>query len=138
MRTIVFILALFTLLTLVRCGTQPQLSEVVNDMVVITDYEPTTDFSQLSTYALTMDAVGLSSNTTSSTALKNDYAKMITAEIKKNLDQTGHTQVDSTQNPDLRVKVLIMNDLSVSQSVIYPGGYYSPGYYGYSGYRSEE
>jgi len=130
MRTVILISLLFILL---RCGTQPQLSEVVNDMVVLTNYEPTTDFSQLATYAMTMDEVGLSSNTTYETALKNDYTKMITAQIKKNLDQTGHTQVDSTQNPDIGVNVIIVNDLSISQS-FYPGGYYYPSYYGYSGY----
>jgi hypothetical protein len=131
MRTVIFILVL---LALFRCGTQPQLSEVVNDMVVITNYEPKADFTQFATYALTMDTVGLNSNTTNDDALTNDYTKMITAQIKKNLDQTGHTQVTKDLNPDIGVNVLIVSDLSVSQSVIYPGGYYYPSYYGYSGY----
>ena len=130
MRTVILISLLFPLF---GCGIQPQLSEVVNDMVVLTNYEPNTNFPQLATYAMTMDEVGLNSNTTNETALKNDYTKMITAQIKKNLDQTGHTQVDSTQNPDIGVTVLIVNDLSISQSY-YPGGYYYPSYYGYSGY----
>lgn len=131
MRTVIFILGL---LTFFGCGTQPQLSEVVNDMVVITNYEPKADFSQLATYALTMDTVGLNSNTSNDNALTNDYTKMITSQIKRNLDQTGHTQVASNQNPDIGVNVLIVSDLSVSQSVIYPGGYYYPSYYGYAGY----
>jgi hypothetical protein len=134
MRTVIGLFSLLALFTFFGCGTQPSLNEVVNDMVVITNYEPQADFSTLATYALTMDAVGLSSNTTSETALKNDYAKLITAQIKKNLDQTGHTQVDSLSNPDIGVNVMIVDDLSVSQSVIYPGGYYYPSYYGYSGY----
>lgn len=129
MRTAVFLLLA---LTVFGCGTQPQLSEIVNDMVVLTNYEPNVNFKQLATYALTMDAVGLNSNTTNETALKNDYSKMITAQIKKNLDQSGHTQVDSTANPDIGVNVLIVNDLSITQSY-YPGGYYYPSY-GYSGY----
>jgi hypothetical protein len=130
MRAVIFILTLFTLFS---CGTQPQLSEIVNDMVVLTNYEPNADFTQLSTYALTMDTVGLNSNTSSETALTNDYTKMITAQIKRNLDQTGHTQVTKALNPDIGVNVLIVKDLSVSQSY-YPGGYYYPSYYGYSGY----
>src|ERR1044071_7641514 len=134
MRTVISFFSLLALFTFFGCGTQPSLNEVVSDMVVITNYDTRIDFSTLSTYALTMDAVGLSSNTTNETALKNDYAKMITAEIKRNLDQTGHTQVDSASNPDFGVNVMIVNDLSVSQSVIYPGGYYYPSYYGYSGY----
>ncbi|HEX8060069.1 MAG TPA: DUF4136 domain-containing protein [Cyclobacteriaceae bacterium] len=127
MRTVLIILGLFIFF---GCSTQPQLSEVVNDMVVLTHYEPSANFPQLATYVLRMDVVGLSSNTTSATALKNDYSKMITAQIKRNLDQANHIQVDSTQNPDIGVTVLIVNNLSISQSY-YPGGYYYPSYYGY-------
>ncbi|MEI9920693.1 MAG: DUF4136 domain-containing protein [Bacteroidota bacterium] len=130
MKAAIFI---FALIALLGCGTQPQLSEVVNDMVVITNYKPAVDFSQLATYSLTMDTVGLQSNTTTQDALTNDYTKMITTQIKKNLDQSGHTQVTNDQDPDIGVNVLIVNDLSVSQSVVYPGGYYG-GYYGYYGY----
>lgn len=114
------------------CGTQPQLSEIVNDMVVVTNYDASIDFAQYSTYVLTMDTIGLISNTSSANALSNDYSKMITATIKKNLDQRGHLQVTDNQNPDIGVNVIVVNDLSVSQSVVYPGGY--GGYYGYYGY----
>jgi hypothetical protein len=131
MRTVIFFVALFTLFA---CGTQPQLSEIVNDMVVLTNFDDKADFSQYATYALTMDTVGLISNTTNDDALSNDYSKMITAQIKKNLDQTGHTKVEKNQNPDIGVNVIIVSDLSVSQSVSYPGGYYYPSYYGYAGY----
>jgi hypothetical protein len=132
MRTVIFLLGLFTLF---GCGTQPQLSEIVNDMVVLTNFDDKADFSQYATYALTMDTVGLISNTSNDDALSNDYTKMITAQIKKNLDQTNHTKVEKNQDPDIGVNVVIVNDLSVSQSVIYPGGYGGyGGYYGYYGY----
>lgn len=123
---------ILSLLALTACGTQPQLSEIVNDMVVLTNYDTRVDFKDYATYALTMDTVGFISNTSNQSALVNEYAKQITAQIKKNLDQSGRTKAaDSVA--DIGVNVLIINDLSVSQSVIYPGGYggYYPGYYGY-------
>jgi hypothetical protein len=131
MRKVFTVVSLFLL---IGCGTQPKLSEIVNDMVVITNYETNVNFSDYSTYALTMDTVGLQSNTSSEDALSNDYTKLVTSQIKKNLDRTGRTQVDKNDTPDIGVNVTIVSDLSVSQSVIYPGGYYYPSYYGSAGY----
>ena len=120
-------------LGLTGCGTQPQLAEIVNDMVVLTNYDTRVDFGDYSTYVLTMDTVGLISNTSNSNALVNEYTKQITAQIKKNLDQTNHTKVEADSLADIGVNVWIVSDLSVSQSVIYPGGGYGGGYYGYYG-----
>jgi hypothetical protein len=120
-------------LTVTACGTQPQLAELVNDMVVLTNFEETRDYTQYATYAMPLDTIGLISNTSNSDALTNDYAKMITAQIKKNLDQTNHTLVSKDASPDIGVNVLVVNDLSVFQSVVYPN-YYYPSYSGYSGY----
>ena len=130
MRKTTIILLMFTLL---GCGTQPSLSELVNDMVVITNFDESVDYNQYLTYTMPMDTIGLVSNTTDNEYLANDYAKMITATIKRNLDQTKHTQVDADATPDIGVNVLIVNDLSVYQSFNYPS-YYYPSYYGYSGY----
>lgn len=109
------------------CGTQPQLSEIINDMVVVTNFADNADFSLYTTYTLTMDTVGFVSNTSNSDVLLNDYTRMITAQVKKNLDQTGHTQVAIDQPADVGVNIVIYNDLSISQS-------YYPGYGGYGGY----
>lgn len=118
---------------LLGCGTQPELSELIGDMVVLTNYESGYNYNQLSTYALTLDTVGLISNTSNNTALSNEYAKMITSNVKRNLDLTNRTLVKRSASPDLGVNITIVNDLSVSQSIVYPN-YYYPSYYGYSGY----
>ncbi|HMJ68913.1 MAG TPA: DUF4136 domain-containing protein [Cyclobacteriaceae bacterium] len=118
---------------LAACGTQPQLAELVNDMVVLTNFEETRDYTQYATYTMPLDTIGLVSNTSDNDALANDYAKLITSQIKKNLDQTNHTMVAKDANPDIGVNVLVVNDLSVFQSVVYPS-YYYPSSYGYSGY----
>lgn len=130
MRKAIIILSMFALL---GCGTQPQLSEIVNDMVVLTNFKEDLDYTQYATYTMPLDTIGLISNTTSDEYLADSYAKLITATVKKNLDQTNHIMVDKDANPDIGVNVLIVNDLSVFQSVYYPS-YYYPSYYGYSGY----
>lgn len=127
-----FVVILLILL-LFGCGTQPQLSELVNDMVVLTNFDETLDYSQYATYTMPMDTIGLLSNTSNNEYLANDYAKLITAAVKKNLDQTNHTKVDSVAGPDIGVNIFVVNDLSVVQSVYYPS-YYYPSYYGYNGY----
>ncbi|HZY78163.1 MAG TPA: DUF4136 domain-containing protein [Cyclobacteriaceae bacterium] len=131
MRNVIVILSIFTLL---GCGTQPQLSELVNDMVVLTNFPDNVDYKQYVKYAMPLDTIGLSSNTSTNEYLANDYAKMITNQIKRNLDQTNHTWVADDKDADFGVSVLVVNDLSVFQS-FYPGpGYYYPSYYGYGGY----
>jgi hypothetical protein len=130
MRKSVIILSMFTLL---GCGTQPQLSELVNDMVVLTNFDENLNYSQYATYTMPLDTIGLISNTTNDEYLADDYAKLITSTVKKNMDQTHHTLVDNDASPDIGVNVLIVNDLSVFQSVYYPS-YYYPSSYGYSGY----
>lgn len=133
MRKAITILTMFTLL---GCGTQPQLSELVNDMVVLTNFDENLNYSQYATYTMPLDTIGLISNTTSDEYLTGDFAKLITSTVKKNLDQTNHTLVNNNADPDIGVNVVIVNDLSVFQSVYYPGYYYpsSYGYYGYGGY----
>lgn len=130
MRKAIIILSMFTLF---GCGTQPQLSELVNDMVVLTNFDETINYSQYATYTMPMDTIGLVSNTSNNEYLANDYAKLITAAVQRNLDQTNHTQVDSAAGPNIGVNIFVVNDLSVVQSVYYPS-YYYPSYYGYSGY----
>jgi hypothetical protein len=131
MRKALVILSMFTLL---GCKTQPDLSELVNDMVVLTNVPGGVDYSQYVSYAMPMDTIGLSSNASTNEYLANDYAKMITNQIKRNLDQTNHTWVADKSQADFGVNVLVVNDLSVFQS-FYPGpGYYYPSYYGYGGY----
>lgn len=132
MKRLFFIAALVALM---GCGTQPELSELVDDMVVLTNFDTQTNFDEFSTYILNMDTIGFVSNTTGSGGVSDTYGKLITARIKSNLDATGHTQV-ADEPADIAVNVVILNNLSVTQSVYYPSyGYPGYGYYGgYYGY----
>lgn len=120
------------------CKTQPDLSELVNDMVVMTSYDTLANFAPLATYTLPVDTIGLISNATNETYLVDGYSKMINSAVRRNLNNTNRTRVEKNQSPDLGVNIYVINDLSIYQSVVYPGygypGYGYGGYYGYYGY----
>lgn len=123
----------FFLILVWGCQPSPKLEELVQDMVVQTDYEETTNFGSYSTFTLPLDTLGLISNNYADTLILNDFAKEATAKIKANMNSAGFTYVESNQDPDLGITAFIVNDFSVFQSISYPnyyGGYYSP-YYGY-------
>ncbi|MFZ1808645.1 MAG: DUF4136 domain-containing protein [Cyclobacteriaceae bacterium] len=118
---------------LAGCQPVPSAEELNQNLVVETDYDDTVNFADFSTYTLTLDTLGLISNTTSDTLQLGSYARDVTAKIKANMDARGYTYVDKTQTPDMGFVAFIVNDFSVYQTISYPsygGGYYSP-YYGY-------
>lgn len=120
------------------CKTQPDLSELVNDMVVMTSYDTLANFSNFPTYTLPLDTIGLISNSSAETYITDSYARMINSAVRRNFNLTNRTRVERNQNPDLGINIYVVNDLSVYQSVVYPGygypGYGYGGYYGYYGY----
>jgi Domain of unknown function (DUF4136) len=120
------------------CISQPELGELVQDMVVQTNYVPDIVYTDYGTYTMPLDTIGLISNASQATAIVNTYSKLITAAVKKNMDATNRQRVDLNQAPDLGVNIYVVNDVSIFQSVTYPGYYGYPGYsyggYGYRGY----
>ncbi|MEQ8363371.1 MAG: DUF4136 domain-containing protein [Cyclobacteriaceae bacterium] len=120
-------------LFLAGCQPVPSAEELNQDLVVETDYDDTVNFNNFTTYTLTLDTLGLISNTTNDTLQLGGYARDVTAKIKANMDARGYTYVDKSQNPDLGFVAFLVSDFSVYQTISYPsygGGYYSP-YYGY-------
>ncbi|MFZ6001588.1 MAG: DUF4136 domain-containing protein [Bacteroidota bacterium] len=120
------------------CFSQPDLAALVENMVVQTSVDPSINFSSYSTYTMPLDTIGLVSNTSNANAIVSSYSKMITAEVKKNLDARNFQRVSLSQSPDFGVNIYVVNDVSVFQSVSY-GGFGYPGYgygsyYGYRGY----
>jgi Domain of unknown function (DUF4136) len=126
------------------CQMKPQLGELVNDMVVQTNYDNTVNFSSYASYTMLLDTLGRVSGTSSDTIIVTTYAQQITDKLKSNLDSRGYSWVEKTQNPDFAAVAYIVDDLNVFQTVnyyqsYYPG-YYYPNYYGnygsYYGYPS--
>jgi hypothetical protein len=106
--------------------------------MVATNYDKEADFSTYATYAIPTDTIGFISNSSNDTIIvssESDFPRPVLNAIKQNLDFRGYSQVDRSENPDLGINVLVVNDFNVFQQVVYPdynypGNYYS-GYYGY-------
>lgn len=122
------------------CQPEPDSKELVDDLVVQTNFDPQADFGSYLTYSLPTDTIGFVSNVpnddTIVVAKESQFPRPILEAVRNNLNARGYVRVDKTENPDLGVNVLVVNDLNIFQQVVYPygpGSYYS-GYYGYSGF----
>lgn len=118
------------------CWTQPDINDLVNDMVVLTNYDTNADFNTFTTYTMPLDTIGLVSNSSTQQYIVSTYSKRITSTVKRSMDGTNRTRVATGQPAHLGINIYVVNDLQVFQSVVYPG-YGYPGYggfYGYSGY----
>ena len=124
------------------CQTEPDSAELIDEMVVSTNYDPNADFTAYTTYAIPTDTIGFVSNNSNDTIItspESSYPRHVLNNIRANLDALGYTRVSRTENPDLGVNVMVVNDFNVFQEVVYPnsygypGSYYS-GYYGYGSY----
>jgi hypothetical protein len=140
MKKCLYLLALMGLFT--ACQPEPDTKELIDQLAVATNYDPETSFSNYVTYAIPTDTIGLVSNTSNDTIIvagESSFPRPVINKIKTNLNARGYVQVDKSENPDLGINVLVVNDFNVFQQVVYPnsngypGNYYS-GYYGYSSY----
>lgn len=143
------ILAILILASLTACTYEPEIGDLVKNMVVQTNYDVTGPngvqnvFKTFETYVFKLDTIGyispfypndsiLVDNTSSSTTLlKASFVSEVTDAIKDNVDALGFEHVEESENPDFGIKVVILEQFSFFQTVNYPG-YYS-GYYGYYG-----
>jgi hypothetical protein len=121
------------------CHPEPDSVELIDQLVVATNYDPEADFSTYTTYAIPTDTIGFISNNSNDTiivASDSNFPRPILTAIRENLNARGYSRVDKNQDPDLGINVLVVNDFNVFQEVVYPsygypGNYYS-GYYGYN------
>lgn len=136
-----YFIALAAAAVLVGCRPEPEAIELVDQMVVSTNYDNTANFSAYTTYAIPTDTIGFISETSPDTiivASKNSFPKPVLQAINTELYGRGFGKVSKNANPDLGVNVLVVNDFNVFQDVVYPnnyGGYYG-GYYGYNSWYS--
>lgn len=129
---------------LASCQTEPDSVELIDEMVVSTNFDPETDFEAYATYAIPTDTIGFVSNNSSDTIIvfpESSFPRTVLKAITDNLDARGYTRVSRNENPDVGINVMVVNDFNVFQEIVYPdyygypGNYYS-GYYGYGGYYS--
>jgi hypothetical protein len=135
-----FWFSLLTLAVLCGCRPEPEGIDLVDQLVVATNYDPQANFAAYNTYAIPTDTVGLISETSSDTiivASESSFPKPVLQAINQNLSSRGYTRVAKNENPDLGINVLVVNDFDVFQQVVYPDYYYPGNYYGgYYGYSS--
>jgi len=126
------------------CQTEPDSAELIDQMVVSTNYDPEANFTAYATYAIPTDTIGFVSNNSSDTIItspENSFPRDVLRVIKQNLDARGYTRVNKNESPDLGLNVMVVNDFNVFQEIVYPNYYGYPGnsysgYYGYGGYYS--
>mgnify|MGYP003576300900 CR=1 FL=1 len=141
-KTTHFIVVIFAALSW-GCQTEPDSAELIDQMVVSTNYDPAADFTTYTTYAIPRDTIGLVSNAQDDTIItspQNTYPRRVLSIINSNMESRGYTRVDREENPDIGVNVMVVQDFNVFQELVYPnygypGSYYS-GYYGYGSYYS--
>ena len=126
------------------CQTEPDSAELIDELVVSTNYDPDASFEAYSTYAIPTDTIGFVSNNSSDTIIvspQSTFPRTVLNSIKTNLEARGYTRVNRDEDPDIGINVMVVNDFNVFQDIVYPdyygypGNYYS-GYYGYGGYYS--
>lgn len=123
------------------CQTEPDSAELIDQMVVSTNYDPQADFTAYSTYAIPTDTIGFVSNKSSDTLItspSSSFPRHVLSAIRSNLEARGYTRVDKKENPDLGVNVMVVNDFNIFQELVYPNygypGNFYPGYYGYGSF----
>ena len=122
------------------CQTEPDSAQLIDQMVVSTNFDPDADFSAYATYAIPTDTIGFISNNSSDTIIvspESSFPRLVLNRINSNLETRGFTRVARNADPDLGVNVMVVNDFNVFQEVVYPNYYYPGSYYsGYYGYGS--
>ncbi len=145
MRKLLFILAGIPSLFLSGCQTEPDAAKLIDEMVVSTNFDPDADFDTYLTYAIPTDTIGFFSNRSNDTiivASNSTYPAPVLNAIRSNLDARGYIRVDRTEDPDIGINVMVVNDFNLFQEIVYPGGYYGypgsyySGYWGYGSYYS--
>ena len=143
MRKISFFIIIIVAAVNWSCQTEPDSATLIDEMVVSTNYDPEADFAAYTTYAIPTDTIGFVTNTNSSDTIitypESSFPRNVLNAIRSNLDARGYTRVDKSEDPDLGINVMVVNDYNVFQEVVYPNSYgypgnYYPGYYGYGSY----
>ena len=126
------------------CQPEPDGAQLIDQMVVSTNFDPETDFGTYTTYAIPTDTIGFLSNNSDDTIItspESTFPRAVLLAIRKNLDDRGYTRVNRDENPDVGINVMVVNDFNIFQEIVYPNYYGSPGnyysgYYGYGSYYS--
>jgi hypothetical protein len=137
MKKIIFPIMAIAMLVFSSCTKYPNESDrLLEDLVVYTQYDVNTNFSDYQTFAI-VDSLGYQDANDSGRVLTPN-AKAILDRIVVNMENRGFQKVahDAIPRPDFAIDVDYIKSTEVD--VYYPGyywgGYYDPFYWGYGGY----
>ncbi len=134
------LVVVFIATMLISCQSEPDNLLLLDELVVSTNYDPGATFGSYATYAIPTDTIGFISSSSNDTILVSSaenryYPREVLEQVMQNLNDRQYTRVARNESPDLGVNVYVVQDLNISQQVIYPN-YYYPYYYGYGSYYS--
>lgn len=126
---------LFTVLLLAGCQKDPDLSDLSDDFVVFTDYDPEVSFTSYSTFYLP-DSILLITDNPTPRYWSDERAKEIISNIETVLTTRGYTRVDEKENADIGIQPSYIQGVSYFYGYSNPywwwgyPGYWGPGYWG--------
>ena len=100
--------------------------------VVVTAYNPNTDFQSLKTYALTSQLKPMGSDPNNLPEISDELNDLVLSTIRSNMHAYDWEEVDSTMNPDMAIDVGVAEGTNTNIYGLYPG--YGWGYPGYGWY----
>jgi len=119
------------------CHPEPEAYDLLDQMVVSTNYDTTAVFSSYLTYSLPTDTIGYISDTDPNDTIRTsplyNLPRGVLKAVETNMNKYGYERLPQGQAADIGVNVYAVKNLNLFQQVIYPNYYYS-GYYGYGGY----
>lgn len=117
MKIVKLLLYVFVGVILVSCNWGPGSLDETQDQVLTVAYKSdTANFSTFQTYAIT-DSLSVVNNK-QKYRLSNDTTALIIAQVVKNLDDNGYSQVDADDDPDLLVDI---SYILKTNTTVYPG-----------------
>lgn len=123
------------------CQPKPNDADLLKNMVVTTDYNTTANFSNYSTYWMSLDTISYFLNTDTNladTISTGAGVSTIANAVSGKVTAAGYNLVGKSASPDFWVHIYVVENYSEYQSYYYnPYGYGYGGYYGgYGGYGS--
>lgn len=128
MRTVILLCIIIS--SCVACKKVPDSNELSSHFTVITNRDPDAVFNEYKNFTIS-DTIAFVSNVPHyDTIITGDAAQVLVNTVKNNLKSNGYIQTDRFSNPDLGVKLSIIQQ--VDAGILYPWGWWwsLPGYPG--------
>lgn len=137
MKKVLFIL--LTALLVVSCHKEPSMSDLSNDLIVLTNYDTQANFSDYVTYYLP-DSILIISDNPQATYWTEEQAGDILSTIEELMNQRGYVRIDNRNEADLGIQTSYVQNITLFYGYSDPywwwdyPGYWGPGYWGWDGW----